>query len=435
MSEIRDLLREVLAASDRVAACIEHWSRENYGAGVAAQRLATLSLEIAKEAAVRARRRLDEMDAGATISIEAAKALYLHVASPSDLFELLEHSSRRSLHPVLSPMVQRQLAMLHIEGDVLVTSIRDVSYELNPIDEVKHSRLVRTAYLVKRKPILVFRVPHPPLDRAMHHVLLFHEIGHAVFQSLGIDKSFPIPQELQPASTDLTEQFEIRKRQLYYATCANRWYEELFSDVIGLELAGPAYVFAFFRVLAGTFGIAPASPTHPPTGLRILLMIRSLEERGLVEPLPNQAKALLRDWSARVEKLDTDRAYASSVKEDGEFSLRLLPILVREMMSAYSGVRQEAAAVIPEYTVVKLAEDLARGHQLFSRQIPPIEVDTKPTLTGPGTPLDAARVFAACWCAYMLSLDSETPLKSETLDKVLLESLDGAESLRTWREL
>ena len=72
-------------------------------------------------------------------------------------------------------MVQRQLATLGIDGDVLVTSIRDVSYELYPIDEAeaKHSTLVRTAYLVQRKPIFVFRVPHPPLDRAMYHVLLF----------------------------------------------------------------------------------------------------------------------------------------------------------------------------------------------------------------------------------------------------------------------
>ena len=134
MSEIRDLLNEVLAASDRVTGCIGQWIRENPGAAVAAQRLAALALEMAKEASVRAKRRLDELGGGATVLIEAARALYLHVAGPSELFELLEHSSRRSLPSVLSPMVQAELARLDIDGDVLVTSIRDVSYELNPIE-------------------------------------------------------------------------------------------------------------------------------------------------------------------------------------------------------------------------------------------------------------------------------------------------------------
>jgi len=263
----------------------------------------------------------------------------------------------------------------------------------------------------------------------------FHEIGHAVFHNLGIDKSFPIPTELQPATQEPTEQFGVRKTQLYYATCANRWYEELFADVIGLELAGPAYVLAFFKVLAGAFGIAPASPSHPPTGLRILLMLDSLESRSLIDVLPERARGLLRAWMTRLRKLDGDKGYVSSVKEDAEFSLRLMPILVREMKTAYAGVRDEARAVLSEYSTEKLTEDLQRGYQLYTRQIPPIEVDSKPTLTAPGIPLEAARVFAACWCAYMHSLEKDNPLTLETLDKVLLESLDGAESLRMWRQL
>lgn len=352
MAEIRDLLGEVVSASERVINCIQRWIDDNQGAAPAAHRLAVLAIEIAREAALRANRRLNALTGGGQVDMNSVRVLYKHVESCNSLFELLEHSSRDLLHPVLSPMVQGQLTTLGVTGDVLVTSVRDISYELLTIRQTEYGHLARTAYLnTFVTPIIVFRVPHPPADWSMYHILLFHEIGHATFLARGVTKEFLIPDELQPKSEGAQLLFD-RNRQHYYEMCANSWYEELFADVIGLELSGPGYLFAFCRVLGGGFALNGGSATHPPTGLRILLMLNSLESKGLIDELPAKVRATLKAWHETVKWLDAKASYISSDKSDNDLRI-IIALLVKAMKESYAGLQAQARTIVPDYTVAR----------------------------------------------------------------------------------
>lgn len=420
---------EVVPASERVINCIQRWIDDHQGAAPAAHRLAVLAIEIARQAALLANRRLTTLTGGGQVDMNSVRALHKHLGSCNALFELLEHSSRDSLHPVLSPMVQGQLTALEVIGDVLVTSVRDNSYELLTIRQTEYGHLVRTAYLnTFVLPIFVFRVPHPPADWSLYHILLFHEIGHATFLERGVTKMFLIPDELQPKSEGAQLLFD-RNRQHYYEMCANSWYEELFADVIGLELSGPGYVLAFCRVLGGGGGLNAGSATHPPAGLRILLMLDSLEYRGLIDELPAKVKAMLRAWHATVKQLDARANYTVSDKSDNDLRI-IMGLLVKAMKESYTGLQAQARTIVPDYTAARVQEDLRRGKFLHELRIPPIEINGAPGAVT-GSPLASPQIFASCWAAYMLSLEASSAAM-DVFEKALLESLDAAESLRRW---
>lgn len=211
--------------------------------------------------------------------------------------------------------------------------------------------------------------------------------------------------------------------------CANSWYEELFADVIGLELSGLGYLLAFCRVLGGGFALNGGSATHPPTGLRILLMLNSLESRGLIDELPAKVRATLKAWHETVRWLDAKASYTSSDKSDNDLRI-IIPLLVKAMKESYAGLQAQARTIVPDYTAARVQEDLRRGKFLHELRIPPIEINEAPGVAI-GTPLASPQIFAACWAAYMLSLE-DSSAAADVFEKALLESLDAAESLRRW---
>jgi hypothetical protein len=134
---------------------------------------------------------------------------------------------------------------------------------------------------------------------------LAHEIGHNFLASVrgldgGLRRALDLPGELDgrvPLDADAMTYAEL------YRVCGG-WFEELFCDVFGTLMCGPAYV----RTMTTLFA-AEADPTsvaivgegddgyqpHPPRHLRVIAGCRTLERAGLHA----DAGALRAEWEQR----------------------------------------------------------------------------------------------------------------------------------------
>jgi hypothetical protein len=435
---IADSVRAAHALASRLESEFIGWSRrEGTAVPPAARELARLTLAIARAMRVELEKLAAEVASGSPPDLDAVVGLNQRAQIAETLHTFLDNSTHKTLHPVLSPTVRTELTALGVSGQVLVCGTRDVSYELLTIARDPFAKLVPANELSKFDwPFLIFRVPNTPLDWPLHHVLLYHEIGHALQRA---QPDLPAPQpppQLDPAQTqDLMRRVEFALLQSAYMKAMTSWLEELYADVVGLLLSGPAYFVAFSRLLGGFFPIDNVSVSHPPTALRIRLLGETLSKFGLLAALPGTTRPLVDEWLARAQ---TATKYAPV----GDLNPKLIPLLVQAAEAAHPGVIAAAAARVGgrAYTASLLAEDGERGRLLRELKIPPIEQDALPPLTEPGQPLPPARIFSAVWAAFLEQTSGASPplagvaSAAEQYARVLLGALDGAEALRAWRE-
>jgi hypothetical protein len=149
--------------------------------------------------------------------------------------------------------------------------------------------------------------------RFFHHAVwwpaLCHEIGHDFLASVrGLEPRLRADLDLPSA--------EIGSRPLVFSRQGldldqiprlfGGWFEELFCDVFGTMMCGPAYVATMLRLFGATADvreilIAPLDDTgrhydpHPPRHLRLLAGCAVLERAGLHA----DAKRLRAEWDAR----------------------------------------------------------------------------------------------------------------------------------------
>lgn len=141
-----------------------------------------------------------------------------------------------------------------------------------------------------RRPIVV----HYPLsdsDRLLLHPLFAHEIGHSTvykfelverfgrevmsdpdFKQRVRDEAQRVMTELAPTDSLVTLRRKLRKN-------LRNWVKELLCDLLAAEAAGPAFLWA-----VAAFGLplnrSEATFTHPPTTLRVKLILDLLDRNG-----------------------------------------------------------------------------------------------------------------------------------------------------------
>lgn len=139
--------------------------------------------------------------------------------------------------------------------------------------------------------------------------LFFHEFGHVVYAAnntvFDLEVSHlqaVIDRILTPRSirNDARGAAEARERAVIVQTWYE-WTQEFFCDAVGLALGGPAYLFAFSGYLqflgAGDFPspeTRTSRDTHPPTSLRIQLLISRANSLGL----NTGAQVIENEWRA-----------------------------------------------------------------------------------------------------------------------------------------
>lgn len=144
-----------------------------------------------------------------------------------------------------------------------------------------------------------------PPSGILLHCLLGHEIGHAVYKHTRMSSKILPTLEYEPhAFTELvrlrlqqwmeelskepgqtppqlileqTREFTEYVTRIEVFTIASYWVEELFCDIIGTGLFGPAFICASSMFLLPFKPIDDASNTHPSSRLRIQWSINALE--------------------------------------------------------------------------------------------------------------------------------------------------------------
>jgi hypothetical protein len=152
-------------------------------------------------------------------------------------------------------------------------------------------------------------LPREFFDRAAWWPALCHEIGHDFLASVrGLEPRLRADLDLPSA--------ELGSRPLVFGRYGpdleqiprlfGGWFEELFCDVFGTMMCGPAYVATMLRLFGATSDvrevlIVPLDDTgrcydpHPPRHLRLLAGCTVLERAGLHA----DAKRLRAEWEAR----------------------------------------------------------------------------------------------------------------------------------------
>lgn len=160
----------------------------------------------------------------------------------------------------------------------------------------------------KGLPSQLFRLQvclNPPCGILLH-CLLGHEIGHAIYKNtptisgrilphLSYDQSAfrelvnlrlqQLMEEFSKVSVqtppqlilEQTREFAEYTTKLEVVTITSYWIEELFCDIIGTGLFGPAFICASSMFLLPFKQIDEASDTHPSSRLRIQWSINALE--------------------------------------------------------------------------------------------------------------------------------------------------------------
>lgn len=426
-----DSLRSLHYLSEGLRESLEDWlSRQGTRAPQAARALAKIAIGIASRMKSDVEIHYADLSSGHDVSAETIVGLAARVDVIEDLHAVLERSTYASLHPVLSPTIRHELHELKIGCSVLATGTNDPSYELWTYDRDSFADIVDDESLDDVDwPLRVFRVPHPPLDWPLHHVLIYHELGHAAYTPLHI----PTPIELiLSEDADLVDRMRAAQTESIYRECMTNWMEEVFADTLGVLLAGPAYALAFCRFLGSFFPLDVASSTHPPLRIRISLIKHVLDTHGYTDHMPSAGRDLLNSWAAESGEIAPFRQNEDVPNDD------VLRLLIRDIRKAHVKICAAAANVAGSrvYAPSSVQEDAERGRWIYGLGIPSIEVS--PDAGGEPLALSPARIFSAAWMAYLHAIANEPETefpsaRGRMVADVLLGSLEGADAIRAWK--
>jgi hypothetical protein len=135
-------------------------------------------------------------------------------------------------------------------------------------------------------PIPLVRVQREDVDNAWNLLAICHEVGHDIYHNLNLEEETRQKIYLTLKSLGVSDQ----RAQLWIT-----WHAELFADLVGTLIAGPAYVDSGMERLAAPpdqmLRIDPHDP-HPTPYLRPFLGTFLVREMGFVD----EAVHLEEEW-------------------------------------------------------------------------------------------------------------------------------------------
>jgi hypothetical protein len=142
--------------------------------------------------------------------------------------------------------------------------------------------------LLRRLPVPIIALPWFQLQHLPDALVIAHEVGHHVFNDLGMAEE--VGQALRVAP----------------GAARSAWAEEMFCDVFGTVRAGSAFVMSLADFLRVADVTADASDNYPPTSTRLAVCLAALEldDIGSVDV----AHTLRTNWAAEGLHIPTDAA-------------------------------------------------------------------------------------------------------------------------------
>jgi hypothetical protein len=190
-------------------------------------------------------------------------------------------------------------------------------------------------------PMILVGVPRVYRHRFFPNLLVWHEIGHAVYDAEGLWNRVVQRSGVRLASSRLTQQ-------------VNTWLAEIMSDVLGVAGAGLAYMEAF---VAHAPGKPSYSESHPPNRLRMHAQFRVLKRLGwTTAPIFGPRAAALR---RHLESADSVGLETDFGLDDSERQMRREAVAVlKDLTGAAIGLFLERFPRAPGQYTPELAADL-----------------------------------------------------------------------------
>jgi hypothetical protein len=170
------------------------------------------------------------------------------------------------------------------DAEVTIVAATDRSYATftNPLAPV--FELSGASKAPSTLAIVVF-VPRREQKSGLLHPLVIHELGHAADARHGLvgavlegaGSQSELQEALLDAATRHAEQADgdvAASADLINARLA-AWSEEAFCDALAAQILGPTYLYSFIAVV-GTEDLDVAGDEHPPTRLRVRLLLEHL---------------------------------------------------------------------------------------------------------------------------------------------------------------
>jgi len=363
--------------------------------------------------------------------------------------------------------------------------VRDFNYEIEEFHSDDFVDLLLAGVSAHQWPMLFITLPTGLLDSPRAHVLVGHEIGHAVAavhrERVVLNESErdeanaagePLPPEVAPLlpvpAPPRTELLEIAKERWKEAglptptsqpgvpskpsvggalilevlaevgadasELAQAWLEELFSDAIATALFGPAFLVSMLDVLLTTGSMERGTYSHPPLAARLQCVGRTLQHTDLgfnASVFPPRLR----------ERFETAMAEADAVLK---VPLRVTPSTRPSDTRLFSVVRDLVLGRVDDvvtiaverakecdalYTATRFTQDLATYMAEFVQAgVPPIDRDaTMATVFNVGQVLCSD--YLNSFCPGVDDRDKE-----RRVDDLLLKAIEVNEIFAMWQE-
>lgn len=166
---------------------------------------------------------------------------------------------------------------------------RDLMYFHNSTRTESEEEVVIDAEPVFPTEYLFVELPYSQGNRLFSNLMVFHEIGHSVFQQMTHAKDPAMNPWVEAAEHSIAAHPSLVDTEVDKETKAqvndiiNTWTQELFCDLFAVRIIGPAYTWALIDLmwLEGSLsGNRPSSTEHPPSILRLSEQLRQLRNDG-----------------------------------------------------------------------------------------------------------------------------------------------------------
>jgi hypothetical protein len=286
---------------------------------------------------------------------------------------------------------------LNLKAHFFLTAIPELTYAYQHVTAHLH-RILDSVVGPERLPqddIVALLFPETHRTDVLLHSLLAHEIGHWINEEKGIVKKMmprmiPKPETL----TQIREEFERQFRGTAVEseissfvsekviTQSKHWLTEVVSDLIGIRLLGPAFVFGLVEFMLRHEGPDSASPRYPSARARATILIQELEALDYLASIRKlEEDSTLREPAAEfMELLMTLKRYVTestpSPGPSGALASRLNTVVSDLIFTLLPDLKREVKKAMGDvgYTSTEFLDDLPALISRLSALVPPCEI-------------------------------------------------------------
>jgi hypothetical protein len=401
---------------------------------------------------------LTEEELEARIHFATRVLPYLH-----QILSLVDNADLASVPVELAAPLSVEIRKHLPKADLVVVSATELNYSV--VDLAPDIRSILSHLKASPPadfPEALYRasIPFVEYDQALLHCMLAHEIGHPFYQTrrvheqvlpIEIDEDLlrqlygQIRLDLERRVVDgqqLTIPFDELSFQSFVTARVNEmipnWVEEIASDLFGLTVFGPAYLYAFVYFVSSFQLLDDGSRTHPPARIRLRALF------GLLDGLfPSGEQAAL--FSAPTYGfLEAWRQIAMRPLSPGSL-FEHVALDTIEKQGVLDRLRTAITGSVDDehvYTKTRYQEDLRKLLPLIDAHIPPVESIDK---SGDQSGFDTVSIFNAAWerlLGGLADLRSALPEAQQSSDfevrrsynRFILKSLELSDVVRMWRQ-